>query len=417
MHGLAPDHNTILNFRRDNEKSIRKVFRHTVSIATKFELIGGRLIAGDSTKLRAQNSKKNNFNESKIVQHLEYIEKRLDDYNQALSEADDENKKIIEEQIEKQNKRKGKYIHLSKQLASTEQRQVTTSDPDSRQMIICNNITETAYDVQTIVDGKHIITIDYKVTNENDSEAMGSMLGRAKKILGSADFTALYDEGCHTGSELKRGLELGVELMVAVPGVASFAPDDRYNFDQFIYNPKEDTYTCPQQQALITNGNWYVKSKERYLHHVKHYKTSAYSSCPALALCTKNKRGRLIERSEYQPFVDSNKENIEKDPATYKRRQAIIEHTYGIVKRHWGFYFICTKKGMRRASADVGLMFTAFKLRRLMNIVDKNAFEKFLQELSSLLLAKTPSLLLFTRLKRPCFHPDTFNLPQIKAAA
>lgn len=30
---LTPDHNTISNFRRDNEKAIRKVFRHTVSIA------------------------------------------------------------------------------------------------------------------------------------------------------------------------------------------------------------------------------------------------------------------------------------------------------------------------------------------------------------------------------------------------
>ncbi len=27
---------------------------------------------------------------------------------------------------------------------------------------------------------------------------------------------------------------------------------------------------------------------------------------------------------EYQPFVDRNKENIQKDPATYKKRQAII---------------------------------------------------------------------------------------------
>ena len=64
MKQLTPDHNTISNFRRDNEKAIRKVFRYTVSIAKQFDLIGGKLIAGDSTKLRAQNSKKNNFNEA-----------------------------------------------------------------------------------------------------------------------------------------------------------------------------------------------------------------------------------------------------------------------------------------------------------------------------------------------------------------
>ncbi len=88
LRQLVPDHNTISNFRKDNEKAIRKVFGHTVSIAKQFDLIGGKLIAGDSTKLRAQNSKKNNFNENKIAQHLEYIEKKLDEYNEAFELAD-----------------------------------------------------------------------------------------------------------------------------------------------------------------------------------------------------------------------------------------------------------------------------------------------------------------------------------------
>jgi transposase len=389
LQQLVPDHNTISNFRRDNEKAIRKVFRHTVSIAKQFDLIGGRLIAGDGTKLRAQNSKKNNFNESKIIQHLQYIERRLDEYNEALDQADDETRKIIQQEIEKQNSRKEKYLDLSKQITNSAETQVSTSDPDSRQMIIRNSITEVAYNVQTTVDGKNLLTLDYKVTNENDSKAMGSMLRRAKKILGSADFTALYDKGYHTGSELKTGIEMGVELMVAIPGVASFAPDDRYNFDKFIYNDKNDSYTCPQKKLLNTNGNWYIKSKQRYIYYVKHYKTNACLSCPALALCTKNKKGRLIERSEYQPYMDKNKENIEKHPDIYKRRQAIIEHTYGIIKRQWGFYFVSTKKGIKRASADVGLMFTAFNLRRLINIIDKNLFKQFLKELAPLFFAKT----------------------------
>src|SRR5215204_2968995 len=400
LQQLVPDHNTISNFRKDNEKSIRKVFRHTVSIAKQFDLIGGRLIAGDSTKLRAQNSKKNNFNENKIVQHLQYIEKRLDEYNHALQEADEENKKIIEEQIQKHNSRKDKYNTLSKKLTQTEQTQVSISDPDSRQMIIRNSITEVAYNVQSTVDAKNLLTPDYKVTNENDSKAMGPMLRRAKKILGGAGFTALYDKGYHTGSELKTGIEMGVELMVAIPGVASFAPDGRYNFDKFIYNTNDDSYTCPQQKILNTNGNWYIKSKQRYIYHVKHYKTGACSSCPALVLCTKNKKGRLIERSEYQPYMDQNKQNIENSPTTYKKRQAIIEHTYRIIKRQWGFYFISTKKGIKRASADAGLMFTAFNLRRLMNIIDKNGFKQFLGELALLFFTKTALLKPFTFKRR-----------------
>ena len=396
LHQLVPDHNTISNFRRDNDKAIRKVFRHTVSIARQFNLIGGRLIAGDSTKLRAQNSKKNNFNETKIIQHLQYIEKRLDEYNRALEQADEENKKIIHEQIEKHNSRKEKYFDLSRQLNESEQTQVSTSDPDSRQMIIRNSITEVAYNVQSTVDAANLLTLDYKVTNENDSKAMGPMLRRAKKILGHSNFTALYDKGYHTGSELKTGMDMGVQLMVAIPGVASFAPDDRYNFDKFCYDGEKDSYTCPEGKVLTTNGNWYQKSKERYLYHVKHYKTPACKDCPALYLCTKNKKGRLIERSEYQGYMEQNKQNIEHNPDTYKKRQAIIEHTYGIIKRQWGFYFISTKKGIKHASADVGLMFTALNLRRLISIIDKNLLKKFLRELASLFFAIPTSLKRFT---------------------
>ncbi len=147
MKQLTPDHNTISNFRRDNDKAIRQVFRYTVSIAKQFDLIGGKLIAGDSTKLRAQNSKKNNFNANKIERHLTYIENKLDEYNMALEQADDANKSIIKAEIEKQNNRKDFYNNLTEQLNESGETQVSTSDPDSRQMITRNNITEVAYNV------------------------------------------------------------------------------------------------------------------------------------------------------------------------------------------------------------------------------------------------------------------------------
>ena len=181
LNNLKPDHNTISNFRRDNPKAIKKVFRETVRIAQHFDLIGGKLLAGDSTKFRAQNSKKNNFNQKKIDRHLEYIENKLNEYNHALADNDGDKKAHAE--IEKHTHRKQGYKRLEQQLKETGEVQVSTSDPDSRQMIIRNNITEVAYNVQTTVDAKHNIPIDYKVTNHNDSKAMGNMLQRAKSIL------------------------------------------------------------------------------------------------------------------------------------------------------------------------------------------------------------------------------------------
>jgi len=112
LKALLPDHNTISNFRRDNPKAIKKVFRATVQIAKNFNLIGGKLIAGDSTKLRAQNSKKNNFNKGKIDRHVKYIDKKLEEYNQLLAEQDGDNKQLIQNEIEKHQGRKSKYKQL-----------------------------------------------------------------------------------------------------------------------------------------------------------------------------------------------------------------------------------------------------------------------------------------------------------------
>jgi len=95
IKALQPDHNTISNFRRDNPKAIKKVFRATVQMSKHFDLIGGKLIAGDSSKFRAQNSKKNNFNQKKIDRHIAYIENKIDDYNKQLSKADEDKKEQI----------------------------------------------------------------------------------------------------------------------------------------------------------------------------------------------------------------------------------------------------------------------------------------------------------------------------------
>lgn len=376
---LHPDHNTISNFRKDNPTAIKKVFRATVSIAKHFDLIGGKLIAGDSSKFRAQNGKKSNFNRKKIDRHIAYIDDKLEAYTQALDTAEGQAKEQLSQQIDKHVKRKTGYQHLEQQLQDSGTTQISTSDPDSRQMITRNNITEVAFNVQTTVDAKHNLPIDYKVTNTNDSKAMGTMLRRAKTILRNNDFTALYDKGYHTGSEFKIANQLGIDVMVAIPTVPAQAPNPAYNVDQFQYHPKEDYYTCPQGSKLISTGKWH-KAKT---YHFKRYTTKDCKQCPVKDQCTKAKQGKGIQRSEYQQYVNQNKERIQDNKEYYRRRQAIVEHPYGTIKRQWGFNYILTKKYIERASADVGLMFVAYNLRRLFNILDKNAVKEYFRTVLS----------------------------------
>ena len=387
---LRPDHNTIANFRRDNPKAINKVFRATVQIAKHFNLIGGKLVAGDSTKLRAQNSKKNNFNKAKIDRHVAYIDNKLEEYTRALAENDGDNKQQIEDEIKKQQERKEQYKEIEKQLKESGEAQISTSDPESRQIMLRNNITEVAYNVQTTVDAKNNIPIDYKVTNQNDSKAMGNMVQRAKSILRTNEFTVLYDKGFHTGSELKTAQDLGVETIVAIPGVPSTsqAPNPLFNYEFFIYKKEDDTYTCPQGQILQTNGSWYKeRTSSGSIIWFKQYKTRACKHCQFRSECTRSKKGRLIQRSEYAEYYERNRINTLEKEHLYRRRQAIVEHPYGTIKRQWGFNYILPKKGIARAGSDVGFMFIAYNLRRILNILTRDQLKEYLRVLLSLFLA------------------------------
>lgn len=395
LKNLKPDHNTISRFRKDNPKAIKRVFRASVAMARNFDFIGAVLIAGDSTKLRAQNSKKNNYNKKKIQRHLEYIDQKLKEHNQKLAENDGDAKEKIQKQIANHEGHRQKYRKIQQRLeqdTSTENPQLSTSDPDSRHQIVRGTITEVSYTAQTTVDDKHKLLIDYKLTNQNDKKAMGMMLRRAKTILKTNGFTALYDKGYHTGSELYTAHGLGIATLVAIPAIgrASQAPDPLYNSEHFEYSAADDTYTCPEGNLLKSNGSWY-KGRNYYF---KQYKTKACKDCPVRNRCTSAKaNGKILQRSEFTQYIEHNAQRIKASGDTYKKRQAIVEHPFGTIKRQWGFDHIITKRGLAQASADFGLTALAYSLKRIFKLKRTGQYRKTI--LFALLVP-------FKKTKNPC---------------
>jgi len=387
---LTPDHNTIANFRRDNPKAIKLVFRKMVTMCKRLDLIGGKVIATDGTKLRAQNSKKNNFNQKKIDDHLAYIESRLHEYLDALDVADtaesmgidpDLDKEKIREKIAWLNNKKQQYKKLGEQLDETGEEQISTSDPDSRRMVVRQNIIEVCYNVQSSVDDKHYLPIDFKTTNNNDAHALADMANRAKVVLGNNEFIELADKGYHTGEEIRKCHEAGIETLVAIPKtpISSQAPDPAYNQDKFQYNKEHDHYLCPQGQKLTSSGTWY----QNHPYKTKQFKTKSCTECPVKSLCTTSPKGRVIERNENIEAAQRNKEAIEQNKELYMRRQAIVEHPFGTIKRQWGFDYTLMK-GKKKVDGEVGLIFIAYILKRMISILGLNGLREAVQLLLSL---------------------------------
>jgi ABC-type arginine transport system ATPase subunit len=79
-------------------------------------------------------------------------------------------------------------------------------------------------------------------------------------------------------------------------------------------------------------------------------------------------------------LIDANKKRLQENMEIYRRRQAIVEHPFGIIKRQWDFYYIMTKRSIKYASADVGMVFTVYNLRRIFNLIPQKDLANYFKE-------------------------------------
>ena len=366
-----PHYKTIANFRKDNSKAFKAVFRYFVALLKEWKLIDGKTIAIDSFKIRAQNSLKNNFNERKVKRHIDYIDKKIAEYEQVLDHEFDEDTK---DKLEHNHQKKANYQNIGKHLKETGDGQISTTDPDSRAVVFQRNSIKIGYNVQAVSDSKNKLLIAADTGDVNDTKSLAVMVEKARQNIGDLDegveMNVLADKGYHSGRELKACEELGVNTFVSPKESSSTITNPDFAMDSYKYNELQDTYTCPAGEAMQTNGRWYNKKLKngRQSYKVKHYKTKACNGCQLRTQCTTNKRGRFIERTEYQQYVDRNNNRVKQQPDYYRQRQQVIEHQFGTLKRQWHFDYTLTK-GKEKVLGEVYLAFTCYNLKRTLSIL------------------------------------------------
>jgi transposase len=395
-HNLMPKYHTIADFRKHHPAQIREVFRQFVSLMCSWKLVGKKTVAIDSTKYRAQNSKKNNYNEAKIHRQMAYIDHKVAEYLEEMDLLDKrENKKQkdlkrlqeLARDKEKMQARRKQYEALQLQLKSSPDTQISTVDPDSRALVIKTDVVEVAYNTQVATDDKNSLIVHYEVTNKMDRKALHTTAFFAKENMHlpkEDKLTALADKGYFNGEQLHSCKQDGIITYVPQQGNQPHTgiPASGYRGEDFVYHKKTDTYTCPEGHWLTTNGMWYKKTyirneKEKSTSLIKHYKTDKCLQCPVMHLCTVNKKGRMIERSQYAEAVEQNLKRVRDHKETYLQRQQIVEHAFGTIKRWWGYTYTLMK-GLKKVSADLGLVYLCYNLKRVMNIL---TVEKMLKKL------------------------------------
>lgn len=275
--------------------------------------------------------------------------------------------------MEHNKQKKDTYQQISKQLKETNDGQLSYTDPDARAVVFQRNSVKVGYNVQAVSDVKHKLLIAADTGDVNDTKALAVMVGKVQQNIGETQeghqMNVLADKGYHSGWELKKCEELGVRTYISPKESSSSKTNPDFAMQSFIYNQAEDTYICPAKQTLNTNGRWYNKklNNGRQSYKVKHYKTKACKGCPLRSQCTTNKLGRIIERTEYQEYVDRNNDRVNQNPEYYRERQQIIEQQFGTLKRQWHFDYSLIKT-KEKVLGEVYLAFTCYNLKRLVTI-------------------------------------------------
>src|SRR5215218_8164238 len=88
LRHLKPDFKTIADFRRDNRKAFRPVFRQFVLLCRQLDLFGRELLAVDGRRIKAVNNKDRNFTRASLTKFIEVADAKLDDYLQRLDQSD-----------------------------------------------------------------------------------------------------------------------------------------------------------------------------------------------------------------------------------------------------------------------------------------------------------------------------------------
>jgi len=365
MNQLAPDHKTIADFRRDNREPIVKVCRALVEFCREHGLYGSELVAIDGSKFAAQNSPQRAQTLKQIKKQGEELDKRIAGYLAQLDAADGEeatqevgpgDARAALAALQAQRADVAQKVVLMEEMKLT---QVTSTDRDARLMLAARGGCVVGYNVQVAVDSKHGLIAHHAVTQDaSDQNQLAAVAEGAKEALEVEKLDVAADAGYGDAAELKRCEEGGITPYVPHP--RSVNTKGHFDKSQFTYEPESDTYRCPAGELL----RFYSASVEK---QAINYVGIACSGCKLKPQCT-GAKARWVTRHMQEDVLERTAERMKQRPDIMKRRGALVEHPFGIIKDMMGYpRFLC--RGLKTVAAEMALSVTAFNLKRLITIL------------------------------------------------
>lgn len=361
-----PDHNTLWRFWSVNKKALRKVFRQSVLTAHRSNLIGFVLHAVDGTKIKADVSKWTGWHRDNLEKLLAAVETSIDQMMDQVSQAEqtEQGDYSLPEELRDAQSRRDKIKEALAELNAIDRAHLHPQDRDAR-MMKGNGKVEFGFNAQAIVDSKNGLLVGEGVTNdETDREQLVSMIEAVQDNLGLAAEETIADGGYYLPSQIAEAEKKGLGVLVPLPE----ATDNRWGKEEFkranfVYDETGDVFICPLGNHLSYER---TKLNRQRKYSVRIYRCHCFRECPVRHQCSRDKRGRYIEKGECYKEVErqrAKQRDINKRKLM-RKRAGMIELVFAQIKEHHSFRR-WTVRGLEKVRTQWSLTCTAFNLKKL----------------------------------------------------
>jgi transposase len=331
---IAPDHNSLWRFWRDNKAALRRLYQQSVQLAVRAGLVGLALQAVDGTKIQALASAHSGWSKKQMEELLVALDRELNETEKELDQevpaGPEGGYRLPEKLTDKEALREAVKAGLA-QLEADGRQHYHPKEPEARRMK-CEGKRPFAYNAQAVIDEQHGVVVAAEVSVEEvDSGELVGMVEQAKENTGVAVLT-VADGSYGSGAQLAQAAARQFEVL-AFPQEGTCRKAEGYRAKDFYYDPQRPGVLCPQKQWLSYQGTAKREGQavERYRCHIR--------DCPVSHLCKDHRGRRIIEIWPHTPAVQAMRQRLRNQEAlqVLRRRGAIIERHFGHLKQHDGF--------------------------------------------------------------------------------
>ena len=381
-HMQKPNFRVLSDFRKTNIEFFKECFKQTVQLAMAAGMVSMGHISLDGSKFKADTSKHKAMSYGRLKAKETELEKEIEELVSRAEACDLEEDKKYEEktgyEVPKDlmfKKDRLKNIRSAKEALEKREhelrpnqeiedtKQISFADHDAPPVNSNKGDFGYKYNGQISVDSKAQIIVGQHVSqNANDKQEIKQAIEELRATVGTLPEKMSVDNGYYSGDNLKTIEDARIDAYVSVGrGEKEVSSTETLTKEKFVYEVKEDCYTCPNGKMLE------LKSETSDGKKIYKAKKDDCDVCPLKAQCCSSKKGepRSITTDCHEGLRQSmrDKMQLEKSKKIYGLRKTIVEPVFGQIKT--GGFRNFSLRGINKVSGEFSLICAVHNIKKI----------------------------------------------------